>query len=447
MRKLLHIFIVPFFMSWSHQYSIEVDEHKNGIVYKAFREIYLRNDSISLIYSINTSILNEINSNNNFLKVCNQTKQIVNTQTEKRLSNANTKNAKFIEISYNLTEKLGLIYNETISNNSTNQCYNIKEILFNLNMTMHRIKHFKTYDILDMISLKNFTADVKNVTSKFNQSDLSFQMDHSFPKTFFTNTKFLYRESNNSIQFGFKIPIFKKVNLFHIYAKPVLVNNKPYIYNSNSNYIVRSPQLTLFSEGMYKNNCFWSFDLQRVFCKIVSQTRDCDRSALLGEKVDIYSECYTKLPITNYVTQINNNLYFTIQSPLELNITCANKTKSVLFDQSSNIKSIFNCSFETQDFFLNVTTATGYKILALSNATNSDTHNRLNIYIFLHYFYLIILCFLLIPNMLFMSYLIAREHFGNEYDEHNTITYTTADPYVSPYEVNSLPRSYRESMI
>lgn len=447
MRKLLHIFIVPLFMTWSHQYSIEMDEHKNGIVYKAFREIYLRNDSISLIYTINTSILNEINSNNYFLRVCNQTKQPVNTQNGKHLSNFNTKNAKFIEISYNSTKQLELFYNETISNNSTNQCQNINEILFNLNRTTERIKQFKTYDILEIISLKNLTADVKNVTSKFSQNDLSFKIDHSFPKTFFTNTKFLYRELNNSIQFGFKIPIFKKVNLFHIYAKPVLVNNKPYIYNTNSNYIVRSPQLTIFSEGMYKNNCFWSFDLQRVFCKIVSQMRDCDRNALLGEKVDIYSECYTKLPITNYVTQINNNLYFTIQSPLELNITCSNKTKPIFFDQSSNILSIFNCSFETRDFFLNVTTATGYKILALSNATNPDTYDRTNRYIFLHYFYLIILVFVLIPNMLFMTYLIAREHFGTEYVEHDTVTYTNAEQYVSPYEINSLPRTYRESMI
>lgn len=37
---------------------------------------------------------------------------------------------------------------------------------------------------------------------------------------------------------------------------------------------------------------------------------------------------------------------------------------------------------------------------------------------------------------------------GNEYNEHNTVSYAaTTDPYICPYEINSLPRPYRESMI
>lgn len=43
--------------------------------------------------------------------------------------------------------------------------------------------------------------------------------------------------------------------------------------------------------------------------------------------------------------------------------------------------------------------------------------------------------------------LIARQHIGVEYNEHNTVSYVATDPYISPYEINSLPRSYRESMI
>lgn len=104
---------------------------------------------------------------------------------------------------------------------------------------MQRIK-FNTKNILDIISLEEFTTNVKNVTSKLDQNNLPFQMNDSFPKNFFANTKFLYRESNNSIELGFKISIYKKMTLFHLYVKPVLFNNKPFIYNTDSEYIAKS---------------------------------------------------------------------------------------------------------------------------------------------------------------------------------------------------------------
>lgn len=71
MRKLLHIFIVPLLMTWSHEYSVEVDDHPKGVIYKPFQDIYLKNHSISLVSFIDTSILNQIISNKSYFKICN----------------------------------------------------------------------------------------------------------------------------------------------------------------------------------------------------------------------------------------------------------------------------------------------------------------------------------------------------------------------------------------
>lgn len=303
---------------------------------------------------------------------------------------------------------------------------------------MQRVKFFNTSSILNVIPIEKLTSDVGKMPS-----NLSFQIDRLFPKSFFANIKFIFFQSNNSIQIGFNVSTYEKVVLFQMYSKPILFNEKPFVYNFDTLYVSKNPQLTLFTKTTYKENCFYSSNLKRVFCKNASPIRDCDRKILLNEKVDIYSECFNKLPITNYVTQINNNLYFTLRAPLELNITCANDTKTLLFEQSSNILGIFNCTLKSDDFILHTNSYIEHKITAI------PTHEHKDKYLLLYYFHMGMLCFVLIPNMLFMAILIIRERnipdSDNNNNNTNTVTYAAFD--TNPYNYDSLPPQYRESLI
>lgn len=176
MRKLLHIFIVPLLMTWSHEYSVELDDQPKGVIYKPFREIYLKNDSISLNYFIDTSILNQIISNKSYFKICNQTKLAINITNTKRQIGSSP-NVKLIELKLNSTEQLKLFYNETILGRSTKYCINIKDNLFIFNMTAQQIKNFNVDIILNAISIEKFTNDLKNLTSNLNENTLPFRFD------------------------------------------------------------------------------------------------------------------------------------------------------------------------------------------------------------------------------------------------------------------------------
>lgn len=440
MRNLLHIFIVPLLLTWSHQYSVELDENENGLIYQTFREIYLKNSTLTLIYEIDISILYKISSNKFFLENCNQTKQI-NLKLTPKQQNLDTKNTHFIKLELSEIDQLRIFYDEIISKNSTNQCKNISNILFNFNVTMQRVE-LNAKHIFDIIRIEKFMADVEKLTEKTDKGNLSFRFDKSFSNNFINTSKLIFSKTTTSFQIGFAIPIHTKINLFRMYSKPILYNKKPFIYTPNFHYASKIPDITLFSKETYKRNCFWSKDLKKTFCKDKSPFRECDQKILLHQKVDIYSDCFTKLPITNYVTQIKNNLYFTIQTPLDLNITCANKTKKLYFEQSSNILGISNCSLETQNFILNTNASTEHRIMAITN-----TDKNTNKYALLYYFYAFVLCFLLIPNILFMTFLILRRKDLPECNNNNTNTVTYVSLETDPYGYDSLPLPYRESLI
>lgn len=226
-----------------------------------------------------------------------------------------------------------------------------------------------------------------------------------------------------------------------MYPKPILINNKPYIYNIGSIYVSKTPQLILFSKDTYKNNCFYSQNLKKIFCRNSTLVRKCDYSILMNKTTELNSKCITKLPLTNYVMQTGFNLYFTLQSPININITCKNNTKQMHFEKSTNIFGIFNCTLKSENFILHTNTSIDYKIQALPNV-----HKEYNKYILFYYLYLFTLCFILIPNFIFMIIVaIKQKNLPENNNNNNTITYTTFEN--DPYNYNALPPQYRESLI
>lgn len=161
----------------------------------------------------------------------------------------------------------------------------------------------------------------------------------------------------------------------------------------------------------------------------------------MNETTELNSKCITKLPLTNYVMQTGFNLYFTLQSPININITCKNNTKQMHFEKSTNIFGIFNCTLKSENFILHTNTSIDYKIQALPNV-----HKEYNKYILFYYLYLFTLCFILIPNFIFMIIVaIKQKNLPENNNNNNTITYTTFEN--DPYNYNALPSQYRESLI
>lgn len=241
-------------MTWSHQYSVEIDDHQNGFVYHTFREIYLINDSIPLIYSIDTNIINKINTDKSFAEICNQTLVVQNKKPIfLRISKLKD---NLIELKLNSIEKIGTLYNQTMLTKSKVFCTNIRETMSDFNLTMQRIKFFNASNILNLIPIEKWTSDVKNMASQL--INPSFQIDNSFPKSFFANAKYIFAQTNDKVQIGFNIPTYEKITLFQMHSKPFLFKQKPFIYDIDTLYISKTPRLTILTKAMYKGSCFWS---------------------------------------------------------------------------------------------------------------------------------------------------------------------------------------------
>lgn len=129
-------------MSWTHQYSVEVDENESGLIYRTFREIYLKNNTISLIYNINTSILHTINTDKIFSKICDASQFNGSFTSNKKLTNANFQNV--IDLKMESLDRLENLFNESISKNLSIHCANIHDKMFNFNLTLQRIKNFNS---------------------------------------------------------------------------------------------------------------------------------------------------------------------------------------------------------------------------------------------------------------------------------------------------------------
>lgn len=392
MRRLLHIFVVPFLLTWSHQYTI-IDDNNNGLITKTFREIYLQNHTIFLNFYINTSIFHEMTSNTTFLNACMHTK-ILMPKSQPIPSNI----TKTIRLECHFIDRIKKLYLETIENNSTKNCEEIQNLIFRFDIALKRLKNPNITAIFETIPIKELKSQVQMLTKNGNNSIiLPYQFNDNFTENFFNHTKMTVYKDINNINILFKIPTYQSTNLYSLLPKPFLIDNKPFIYNLGQAYFAKTPYLTIFPINLYKKNCFYIKRQKLTFCKNISTVRNCDHDMLMYNKINLDSPCFTKLPLTNYITKNIFDFYFNIRSPLNINITCSNKTEHLHIDKSINILQINNCTLQVENLKINSNKTDEYQIFALANKDFQEPQN------ILRFFFLFILLFFLIPNLIFVS--------------------------------------------
>lgn len=275
---------------------------------------------------------------------------------------------------------------------------------------------------------------------------LPFNFNNSFVDNYFNFTQFSLSKTDSNFGINFTIPTYTKHTLSKVFSKPTVLANKIYMYNNtNPIYVSKSPVLIAFTYNAYKNNCLYANKLKKVFCKNSSSISDCNRSMLESSKMDINSKCIKELLMTNVVTQVKNDLHFTIVSPIDLNVTCTNKTNLIQLEQPTKFVGISNCTLFTNDMIIQTNISDEYRLIALPyTATNNNKYKML------YYFYLFVFCFLLVPNLIFPTILVIREN-GNRQLINTTKTNANANTYSSfqteETEFIVMPRTYRETLI
>lgn len=369
-----------------------IDDDNSGIITKTFRKIYLQNDTLSLNYYLNTTIFQEMSSNKFFMEACKQTK-ILMPKSKQMIRNEN----KTFELKCHFIEKLKKLYSETITYNTTEKCEEIQNLIFRFDIVLKRLKNTNITMISDTIPINDLMYTVRNLTTIGNNKlILPFQFNNNFTKDFFNTTKMILFKTIDKVQISFRIPIYTEINLFNLFPKPFLADNKPYIYNLGQAYYTKTPNLTIFTNNSYKRNCFYSKNQKRVFCKNATKIRQCDQNMLLHNIIELDSNCFTKLPLTNFVTQYMFNFDFTIRTPLD-NITCSNKTEQLHLVKSIDILQVYNCTLQTKNVKLFSNKTDQYGIYALPSKSDHTPS------IILRYFFIFVLLLFFIPNLIYIT--------------------------------------------
>lgn len=117
-------------------------------------------------------------------------------------------------------------------------------------------------------------------------------------------------------------------------VKPVIWNNNAYLFNTTHRYaIVNSKQTVLYTEEEYRKNCFEA--LESVYCKTSLQEMNDCFNKIIHNKFE--RECFIRLKNQNMITQIGEELYFTVFSPFDIIINRNSVEQTVHINESSKI--------------------------------------------------------------------------------------------------------------
>lgn len=345
--------------------TIETDNSPNGIIFNAFEDIYLQNKTVKVFYSLDVSIINTVwqrisktiaNCGKN---VKQELKWFREFETDGFKPQTNITNEDYYMIdalkmeNENLWEDLDL----------PNSCFritNITRAMTGLIIKLNKMRNMDTNSILEVVPISKLVRDIKKSTNFVRRKKLTlpFEYNYWFIYNLLNHSKFSFARAGNTIQFGFEIPIYRKITLIKAYSKPTIINNIPYKYRLNTIYL--SPNRVFYSESSRRNNCFQSKNMKKTFCGKSNHAELCNYNYQAHKKIED-NKCFEKLPKSNYLVQIGSNFFFTIMDPLTLNITCVNETKKEIhLTQASNILNVSGCSLQIGALNLTTTNNTDY---------------------------------------------------------------------------------------
>lgn len=221
--------------------------------------------------------------------------------------------------------------------NDTNlKCATLKpmvEQLLTLDIELKKINNSTYSSISSIVPVETLLKDAHNFTSN---TKLINPIDFTqwFNVNFFKYSRISLTVLKNYAFLTIRIPLFTHTILSKIFPKPILHDNIPYIYSSQSEYVVEDQIGINYFSNLYEN-CFYANN--STFCRKPKFQNKCDSQYLTLSSKNFDRDCFVRLPLRNTITQIKNNLYFLIFKPMVINITCNNSLQSIRMFQSSKI--------------------------------------------------------------------------------------------------------------
>lgn len=204
-----------------------------------------------------------------------------------------------------------------------------------------------------------------------------FDWDIPFRTAFFDKADYFYFFNKENIYFGFHIPLYTKSQLVKIKSRPLILNEIPCVYKENIFYATSNhSDLMLYSDKSYHENCNWNRIDQKFFCKNPTKARKCDKLYIINRAPTFDEACFKVLPKRNMATRTNNDIYFTLFSPLQINIICESQEFNLLLNTSTKISDLNDCSVNTTFYRFNANLTFEHEFVVAPELSASPTKNK-----------------------------------------------------------------------
>lgn len=197
---------------------------------------------------------------------------------------------------------------------------NINSLILEANNKLNAVARLNVNALDYFIDLGEFHRTAKTLIEYFgNKYTVPFN-HHLFSIEFWKHIQihFLYKDDYIFIEIDIPFYTGNVLDLFIVRPKPMIWTGQPYLYNISRQYaIVDRVQPILYSETELYTYC--KLSLNTMFCKWDTNLKNTCFDvvfAINGRKFD--SNCFKSIKTRNMITQIGQNVYFTIFTPLQV---------------------------------------------------------------------------------------------------------------------------------
>lgn len=363
-----NIFAIFFLLNFTNGITILPDNTLSGITFQTHQYIYFQAGSKHLNYKFNLLAIKNIEDNINFIKEkcpneglqLEKITKLFNDNLEKR---NNVKIANCKEITTPNLESLNY-YIKSFPMGGCKILFKMESIIFDIEREFVNLKNTSLSNVFDIIPMGTLEQDIREIKGNINNS---FNLPIFPPKFFVPNFIKLaiprVQYCNHTMFVTFEIPYFenKLRTLYLIYPKPFFWNNEFYISKTNLKYsILDNSMQKFYSETEYKKYCFPM--IASYFCKNHSeQLNNCDKNYMKNANETKFNEsCFTKMRRVNKITQIRNQLYFSILKAQTIYIKHGEIDYTITLNTSSKIIEDIDYFLKTQ--FFNYSSSPIYEI-------------------------------------------------------------------------------------
>lgn len=355
------------------QRKIVEDNDENGLIFRKIGQYQVASDAYALQYSYDTKVIQEIESmsktlnkadcffNTQILQQFNEQLRIKNNLLSAVHINNRTNTNIALKIEHpeitSLNNFIKEINNEDMINNCPYGKKSLIELTKKIELLNTEIRKLTVEKKLEKTLESRLKRDI--ISTRFDDGFFPYFRLHKFMEQLLKISSITFHISPMEMVITIEIPVLTKemYNLFAVSQKPSIVNEFPVIVNimdryllanSNKSKIIAFKNIEKCMQWNGQNVCF--LNKERVTYEHSCEIHTLANNNSVRNSLNKYC-LYNSLPKQNMITQIENDVYFTIYTPLNINVACkGEKSYNVTLTRHSKLTNATHCILYGKNF-------------------------------------------------------------------------------------------------